>query len=74
MVHGVYLKNRPKSKWHLVSVASSIEKAQKEVDLYLQQAKLEGFDNAEVAIQAFDSSFYIPEYLSSVKEQKPMLN
>lgn len=74
MVHGVYLKNRPKSKWHLVCVAFSIEKAQKEVNVHLKQAKLEGFDDAEATIQVFDSSFYIPEYLTNVKEQKSMLN
>jgi len=74
MIHGVYLKSRPKAKWHLISLSISFEKAAKEVDQALNQAKLEGFEQAEATIQIFDSGFYIPEYLSNVKEQKNLLN
>lgn len=74
MFHGVYLKNTPKSKWHLVSLSPSFEKAKKEVDHFLSQAKLEGFEQAKVVIQIFESPYYVPEYLSNVKEQKILLN
>lgn len=74
MIHGVYLKNKPKSKWHLVCLSSSFEKAKKEEQVYLDRAKLEGFEEAESAIQYFESSYHIPEYLSNIKEQKILLN
>lgn len=74
MVHGIYLRNRPKSKWHLVSIAMSTEKAKQGVDLAINQAKSEGYDDPQAVIQTFDSAFYIPEYLSNVKEQKILLN
>ena len=74
MIHGIYLKSRPKSKWQLVTVAVSAEIANQEIDDALKQAKAEGNDQAEVKIQTFDSSFYIPLYLNEVKEAKPMYN
>lgn len=74
MIHGIYLKNRPKSKWHLYSVAISAEAANYDLDLALKQAKDAGHDNAEVAVRIFDSAFYIPELLTEIKEQKPMFN
>lgn len=74
MVHGIYLKNKPKSKWHLVSIVMTVEKAMKEKNSCLDQAKLEGYDDAEAVIQTFDSAFYIPEYLSTIKDQKMLLN
>jgi hypothetical protein len=74
MIHGIYLKSRPKSKWHLFSVAISVEAANYDVTEALKKAKLEGNDQAEAAIQVFDSAFYIPEFLSEVKTQKPMYN
>ncbi len=74
MFHGLYIKNKPKSKWHLVSVFFSVENAQKEAATALKQAKSEGFEQAETAIQIFDSSFHIPEYLTSIKDQKLLLN
>lgn len=74
LVHGIYLKSRPKSKWHLVSVSASPENALKKLDTALFQAKLEGNDEAEAAIQIFDSCIHIPEHLSSVKKDKPLFN
>lgn len=74
MVHGIYIKSRPKAKWHLVSVAISAELAVNDLNDALDAAKLDGNDQVEGTIQVFDSSFYIPEYLSTVKEQKLMIN
>lgn len=74
MIHGIYLKNRPKSKWHLYSVAISAEAANYDLDLALKQAKSAGNENAQAAIRIFDSAFYIPELLTEIKEQKPMFN
>jgi hypothetical protein len=74
MIHGIYLKSRPKAKWHLVSIAASPEAADHDVTETLKQAKLEGNDQAEVAFQVFDSAFWIPHYLDEVKDQKPMHN
>ena len=74
MIHGVYIKHRPKGKWHLVSVAVSAETANIDLSAILKQAKLEGNDQIQVAIQSFDSAFYIPELLSEIKEQKLLYN
>lgn len=74
MIHGIYVKNKPKSKWHLFSITMSAEAAMQNIDDAKLQAKLEGYDNAEVAIQLFDSSFHIPEFMSEIKGQKPMFN
>lgn len=74
MVHGIYMKTRPKSKWHLVSVKISAESALKDLNIALDQAKLEGYDQAEVAIKIFDTVFYIPESLNEVKDQKLLFN
>ena len=59
MILGIYLKSKPKSKWHLVSVSTSAEHANQEVNLFKEQATLNGYDEAEVAIQSFESSFWI---------------
>lgn len=75
MIHGIYLKSRPKGKWHLVSVTSSLEDAAAhDIDELLKQAKLEGYDNAEAASRCFETSFHIPELLNEIKPQKPMFN
>ena len=73
-IHGIYLKSRPKGKWHLVSVAASPEAATIEIDETLKAAHNQGNDQAEVAIQIFDSAFYIPELLTDVKTHKPLYN
>lgn len=74
MIHGIYLRNRPKNKWQLVSIAASPEVAAKELDETLKQAQAEGHDQAEVGEQVFDSTFFIPHYLDNLKEQKSMYN
>lgn len=74
MIHGIYLKNKPKSKWHLVSVSTSPEAANKEADVFKKQASLEGHNEAQVGIQIFDSMFWIPEYVDEIKERKPLFN
>lgn len=74
VIHGIYLKSRPKGKWHLISVAISAEAAQLEIDQTLKQAQLQGNEQAEAAVQIYDSAFHIPELLSEVKEQKLMYN
>ncbi len=73
-IHGIYLKSRPKGKWHLVSVAVSPEAANLEIDEALKNARNQGNDSAEAAIQIFESAFHIPELLSEVKTQKPLYN
>jgi hypothetical protein len=74
MIHGIYVRNRPKAKWHLVSVAISAEAAVYELEVMLKQAKQEGHERAEVAVQVFDSMLWMPETLTQVKDQKPMYN
>ena len=74
MIHGIYLKSKPKKKWHLMSVVASPEMANYELDLVKQQAIAEGNEDAQVAIQFFDSVFWIPEYIAELKEHKPQFN
>lgn len=74
MIHGIYVRNRPKSRWHLVSVAISAEAANYELEVTLKQAKQDGHEEAEVAVQVFDSMLWVPETLNQVKDQKPMYN
>ena len=74
MVHGVYLKSRPKSRWQLVSIKLSAESAINHLNASLKQAKLEGNDKAEGAIQVFETLFYIPESLTEITNQKLMYN
>jgi hypothetical protein len=74
MIHGIYLKSRPKGMWHLVSVAASPEAANHDYSVLLKQIKLEGNGDIQLAIQAFESSYDIPELLKKVKEQKLMYN
>ena len=74
MFHGIYLKSRPKSKWHLVAIAPSQEAAVSDMNSALQDAHALGLHEAEVAEQVFDSAFWIPHYLNDVKERKPMYN
>lgn len=74
MIHGIYLKSKPKNKWHLVSQTISPEMANMEVEAFKRQALEEGNDQAEVAIQVFDSAFFIPQFLNELKERKPLFN
>ncbi len=74
MIHGVYVKTRPKGVWHLVSVAMSVEAANYEKTEVLNQAIKDGNEKAEAAVQLFESAFFIPEYLHEIKEQKLMYN
>lgn len=74
MIHGIYVKSKPKNKWQLFSVTISPEVAMQDAQEAEQKAKLEGNDDVKVAIQSFDSSFHIPEYLAEVKDQKPLFN
>lgn len=74
MIHGIYLKSKPKSKWHLYSLAISAEAANLEIESAKQEAIQKGNEQAEVAVQIFDSAFWIPEYMDEIKEQKPLFN
>jgi len=74
VIHGIYLKSRPKGKWHLISVAISAEAAQLEIDVTLRNALAQGNDLAEAGVQIYDSAFHIPELLSDLKNQKIMYN
>jgi hypothetical protein len=75
MIHGIYLKSKPKNKWHLVSLTLSPETANSELDECMKQAISIGNDQAQVAIQLFDSVFWIPDYIDElVPEHKPQFN
>ena len=74
MLHGVYIKRRPKSTWYLMSLATNLEKALKEVDKLLEKAKQEGNDKALVGIEVFDNAFYVPEIIKELSSQSQIYN
>jgi len=74
MFHGIYVRNRPKDKWHLFSIAVTAEKAEADLDAALKQAKKEGHEHPDVGIQVFESTFYIPTFLKAVQRQTPIYN
>lgn len=74
MIHGIYLKNKPKAKWSLFSISISAEMASDEMKEAIKKAKSEGFEAAEVGVQVFDTVFHIPETLSDLKDHKLMYN
>lgn len=74
MIHGIYLKSKPKNKWHLVSLAISAEAANLELEDIKKQAIEDGNEQAEVGVQVFESSFWIPEYIAELKDQKLLFN
>lgn len=74
MVHGIYVKTKPKGKWYLVSLADSAETAARDLQNALKKAIQDGNEKAEVGIQVFDSGFYIPQMLKEVAKDSPVYN
>lgn len=73
MIYGIYVRNKPTFRWNLVSVSASSELAQQDLDSALQIAKDQGFEKAEVALQLFESSFFVPETLIEIKKESKLL-
>ena len=74
MIHGIYVKNKPNSKWHLFSITLSQEAATLELDEAKKQAILNGNEAPEVGVHLFDSAFWIPEYMDKIQNQKILFN
>jgi hypothetical protein len=74
MIYGIYVKNKPNSKWHRVLMTMSPEAANYEVTERKKIANQGGNEEAQVAIQTFDSAFWIPEYMDEIKERQALLN
>jgi hypothetical protein len=74
MIHGIYVRTKPKNRWHLFSVAVSQEIATQDLKTAKNKCILEGYDHAEVGVQVFDSGFHIPEFLNDIKNDKIMFN
>lgn len=72
MIHGVYIRTKPKHKWYLFSITPSSETATKELQQAIREAQKGGNILGEAAIQVFDSQLFIPELLSEIKEQKAL--
>lgn len=75
MIHGIYVRAKPKHRWRLIGVAASGESALRDKNQALAKAKSDGFLDAEAAIKTYESSFFIPENLPEIKtEDKILLN
>jgi hypothetical protein len=74
MIHGIYVKSRPKGYWHLVSITLSAFAAETDISDISKKAKDEGKENIEVGFQVFESDFHIPEYLTELKTHTLLYN
>ncbi len=53
-----------------MSVVYTAEAAQRDLEKYVDKAKSDGNDQAEGAIQSFESAFFIPEIITDIKPSK----
>ncbi len=70
MIHCVYMRRRAKDKWHLVSWTLSPEAVMQDAQELRDKAAKDGNEKIQVAVQSFESNFYIPELLSSIKQSE----
>lgn len=73
MIHGIYMRTKPKFRWLLVSTTTSNEMAEKDLSDTLRIAKDKGYSEAEVCLQSYESSFFIPETLKDIKKESELL-
>lgn len=73
MIHGVYIRNRPKGIWYLMTVSASAEIAKQDKENVLGEALRSGNEEAQARIQTFDSAWFIPESLKEIKEDSKLL-
>ena len=69
MIHGIFIRNTPKNSWRLFSTVATAEAAASELKVAKAYALKEGFDEAEVIVQTFDSALRVPEYIKHIKIQ-----
>ena len=74
MINVIYIKLTPKSKWKLFSQTVSAEAAISELAAAKQHATNQGYEEAETAIQVFDTSLWIPEYITKIDKSDPLYN
>jgi hypothetical protein len=74
MVLAIYKKNKLKDKWHLYSVAKSVEEARKFSKVLKETAKKSGFEEADTIIQYFESPNDIREFIINPKPEKLLYN
>lgn len=70
MIHGIYIRSKPANRWHLFSITLSAEAAVKELEIAIKEVQKGDNLSGQAAIQVFDSSLYIPELLTEIKERK----
>lgn len=74
MIIGVYVRRRPKAKWFLMQIASSIDQANSDKKKILDKAKSEGDIKCEVGFKVFSSALYIPEIVKDVDKNDLTIN
>lgn len=74
MICAVYIKNKPKDKWTLYSVAESMEVAKKKSRNAVRRARKIGFSNPESIVQGYESVHDIPKVLGHPKPEKNFYN
>lgn len=73
MIHAVYVRNKPKSMWALMTVANTAQLALQDKKMFLEEAIKNGNAEAETAIKTFNSIWFIPEYLNEIVEEPKLL-
>jgi hypothetical protein len=73
MIHGIYVRNKPKGRWQLFCLTSSPEIATNELVKAKELASLEGYDDAEVGVQNFETRNNIPDFLKELKINQKLL-
>lgn len=73
MIYGIFVKLQEKSSWKLFSRTVSAEAALSELGIAKEHAISAGYENAEAAIQTFETILWIPEYISKIDTNKSNL-
>lgn len=74
MIHAIYVRNKPKKEWTIVRLIESINDVPEEMNEALQEAKKDGFPEAEVGMKIFQTRFYIPESLKTLVSDSTSAN
>lgn len=74
MIHAIYTRNKPKSKWFLASIATNAEEVREDLEALKKYKNRSDNISLEIAVKTFDSALYIPEMVSEIKEQNLVLN
>jgi len=74
MIYGIYVRTKPKNKWCLHSLKTSIDEANKDGIEAIEKAKEKGLDKAEFIVKQYFEMNHIPEFIDNLKNEKILIN